>query len=127
MKEISFTKMDFNLVQFGIKDNHKPNNGEKNSVLNSFHCVKSVRIQVILVRIFCISSAYSVSFRIQSECGKMRTRITANTDTFYAVKDNHEFDSGKKHRLSYFCIFLTHALTLFPKRSIYTCFESILV
>ena len=45
MKEISFTKMDFNLVQFGIKNNHKPNNGEKNSVLNSFHCVKSVRIR----------------------------------------------------------------------------------
>ena len=28
---------------------------------------------------------YSVSLRIQSECGKMRTRITPNTDTFYAV------------------------------------------
>ena len=26
-----------------------------------------------------------VSLRIQSECGKIRTRITANTDTFYAV------------------------------------------
>ena len=30
-------------------------------------------------------SAFSVSFRIQSECGKMRTRIIENTDTFYAV------------------------------------------
>ena len=28
---------------------------------------------------------YSVSLRIQSECGKMRTRITPNTDTFYVV------------------------------------------
>ena len=28
---------------------------------------------------------YSVSLRIQSECGKMRTRITPNTDTFYSV------------------------------------------
>ena len=28
---------------------------------------------------------YSVSFRIRSECGKMRTRITLNTVTFYAV------------------------------------------
>ena len=28
---------------------------------------------------------YSVSLRIQSECAKMRTRITPNTDTFYAV------------------------------------------
>ena len=29
---------------------------------------------------------YSVSLRIQSECGKIRTRITPNTDTFHAVK-----------------------------------------
>ena len=28
---------------------------------------------------------YSVSLRIQSKCGKMRTRITPNTDTFDAV------------------------------------------
>ena len=28
---------------------------------------------------------YSVSLRIQPECGKMRTRITPRTDTFYAV------------------------------------------
>ena len=27
----------------------------------------------------------SVSLGIQSKCGKMRTRITPNTDTFYAV------------------------------------------
>ena len=26
-----------------------------------------------------------VSLRIQSECGKMQTRITLNTDTFYTV------------------------------------------
>ena len=29
---------------------------------------------------------YSLSFRIQSKCGEMRTRITPNTDTFHAVK-----------------------------------------
>ena len=28
---------------------------------------------------------YGVSLRFQSECGKMRTRITPNTDTLYAV------------------------------------------
>ena len=28
---------------------------------------------------------YGVSLRIQSECGKTRTRITSNRDTFYAV------------------------------------------
>ena len=29
---------------------------------------------------------YGVSLRIQSKCGKMWTRITTNSDTFYAVK-----------------------------------------
>ena len=28
---------------------------------------------------------YGVSLRIQSECGKIRTRITPNTGSFYAV------------------------------------------
>ena len=28
---------------------------------------------------------YSVFLRLQSECGKIRTRKTPNTDTFYAV------------------------------------------
>ena len=28
---------------------------------------------------------YPVSLRIQSDCGKMRTRITPNTDTFHIV------------------------------------------
>ena len=28
---------------------------------------------------------YGVSLRIQSECGKVQTRKTPNTDTFYAV------------------------------------------
>ena len=37
---------------------------------------------VILVRIFPHSEWI---FRIQSECRKIRTRITPNTDTFYAV------------------------------------------
>ena len=32
-----------------------------------------------------IRTEYEVSLRIQSKCGKMRTRITPNTDTFYAV------------------------------------------
>ena len=30
-------------------------------------------------------SKNSVSLRIESECGKMRTRIAPNMDTFYAV------------------------------------------
>ena len=30
-------------------------------------------------------SVFGVILRIQSKCGKMRTRITPNMDTFYAV------------------------------------------
>ena len=43
---------------------------------------------VFLVRIFPHSDwirRYGVSFRIQSEWGKIRTRKTPNTDTFHAV------------------------------------------
>ena len=36
---------------------------------------------------------YGVSLRIQSECGKMRTRITPNTDSFYAISFFSTFDS----------------------------------
>ena len=50
--------------------------------------------RVILARIFPHSNwirrdteylPVSVSLRIQSKCGKMRTRITSNTDTFHAL------------------------------------------
>ena len=54
------------------------------------HWVKSVRIRSYSGPYFLAfrinTERYSVSLRIQSECGKMRTRITPNTDTFYAVK-----------------------------------------
>ena len=113
MKEISFTKMHFNLVQFGIKDNHEPNNGEKISVLHSFHCVKSVRIRGYSGLHFPAFGLNTERYGV-SECGKIRTRITPNADTFYAVKGNHEFDSGKKHRLSYFCIFFNPCFNSFP-------------
>ena len=46
--------------------------------MKSKHCVKNVRIGVVLVR-------------IQSECEKMRTRITPNTETFQAVFVNQSF------------------------------------
>ena len=54
-----------------------------------FHCVKSVHIRSYSGPHFPAfrlnTERYSVSLRIQSECGKMRTRITPNTDTFYTV------------------------------------------
>ena len=33
----------------------------------------------------CIKIQYGVPLRIQSECEKMRTRVTPNTDTFHEV------------------------------------------
>ena len=48
------------------------------------HCVKGVRIRSYFGPHFHAFS-YSVSLSIQSGCRKMRTRITPNTDTFYAV------------------------------------------
>ena len=49
-------------------------------------CVKSVRIQNYSGPHFPAFGLNTESdTRIQSECGKMRTRITPNTDTFYEV------------------------------------------
>ena len=56
---------------------------------NLTHCVKSVHIRSYSGPNFPAfelnTERYSVSLRIQSKCGKMRTRITPNTDTFYAL------------------------------------------
>ena len=55
------------------------------------YCVKSVRIRSYSGPHFFAfglnTERYSVSLRIQSECGKMWTRITPNVDAFYAVSD----------------------------------------
>ena len=52
-------------------------------------CVKSVRIRSYSDPYFHTfglnANRYSVSLRIQSECEKIRTRKTPNTDTFHAV------------------------------------------
>ena len=54
-----------------------------------FYCVKKVSIWSYSGPYFPAfrlnTERYSVSIRIQSEFGKIRTRITLNTDTFYAV------------------------------------------
>ena len=61
----------------------------KNCFRNTSHCVKNVRIWSYSGPHFPAfglnTERYSVSLRIQSECGKIRTRITPNTDTFYAL------------------------------------------
>ena len=52
------------------------------------HCVKSVHIRSYSGPYFRASGLnterYGVSLHIQSECGKIRTRISPNTGTFYA-------------------------------------------
>ena len=57
--------------------------------LFSNHCAKSVRIRSYSSRHFPAfgvnTERYSVSLRIQSDCGKIWTRITPYTDTLYAV------------------------------------------
>ena len=54
-----------------------------------YHSVKSVRIRSYFGPYFPAfglnMEGYGVSLHIQSECGKMGTRITPNTDTFHAV------------------------------------------
>ena len=53
------------------------------------HCVKSDRIRNYYgLQFFTFelnTERYSVTVRIQSECGKIRTRITPNKNIFYAV------------------------------------------
>ena len=54
------------------------------------HFMKSVRIQSYSgphFHAFGLNTGRDfLSLRIQSECGKMRTRITPNTDTSYVVR-----------------------------------------
>ena len=61
----------------------------KNDSPNKLHCVKSVSIRSYSGTYFPVfelnTEKYGVSFRIQSECGKILTRITPDTDTFHAV------------------------------------------
>ena len=63
--------------------------GFVNYGVNNVYCVKSVRILSYSGSYFPAfrlnTEKYSVSLCIQSKCGKMRTRIIPNTDTFYAV------------------------------------------
>ena len=59
---------------------------------SNYHCVKSVGIWSCSSPYFPAfglnTERYGVSLRIQSECGKIRTRTTSNTDTFHPVQRN---------------------------------------
>ena len=58
---------------------------------NVTHCVRSVPIRTYSGPHFPAfrlnAKRYGVSLHIQPECGKIRTRITPNTDTFHGVTD----------------------------------------
>ena len=65
---------------------------EKNwTYIKHSHCMKSAHVRNYFRPHFPTfglnTERYWVSLRIQSECGKIRTRRTPNTDTFYAVSE----------------------------------------
>ena len=61
--------------------------------LKHYHCVKCVQIGVFFWSVFSlILTEYFVSLRIESECGKIRTRKTPYLDTFHAVYITWKFD-----------------------------------
>ena len=69
-------------------------------------CVRRVRIRSNSGPHFSAfglnTERYSVSLQIQSECRKMQTRITQNTDTFYAVKVFREGFNPLQNNWDYF-------------------------
>ena len=80
MMEVFFAKIVNGLNIFAKKIHH--------SFLMAFkYCVKTVRIRSIsglyFPRFGQNTEIYRVNFRIQSECEKIRTGKTPNTDTFY--------------------------------------------
>ena len=72
--------------------NHNTNLVQKHNNIDVHHYIKSSGIGNFFGPYFPAfglnSARYSVSVRIQSECGKIRTRKTLNTDTLSAVHLN---------------------------------------
>ena len=52
------------------------------------YCVKIVYSGPYFPAFGLTTERYGIYLRIQSKCGKIRTRITPNRDTFYAVNDS---------------------------------------
>ena len=75
------------------------------------HSVKSVRIRSYSGLHFPAfglnTERYGVSLRIQFKCGKMRTRITLNTDTFYAVNLVRASYTKLSYRFIFLCFWVT--------------------
>ena len=77
-----------------------------NNACSKFCLVKSVRIWSYSGPYFPAfglnTERYSISLRIQSECEKIRTRITPNTDTFRAAFVLQKFTSYLPFQKKYF-------------------------
>ena len=52
------------------------------------NCVKSVLIRILIWLFWPETEKWQLSLSIQSECEKIRTRKTLNTDSFHAVTRN---------------------------------------
>ena len=67
------------------------------------HYVKNVRIRSYSGPYFPAfglnTDRYGVSLRVQSECGKMRTRITPNTDIFHSVTRTSTSSTQKQNQI----------------------------
>ena len=72
------------------------------------HCAKSVRIQNYSGPHFPAfglnTERYSVSLCIQSKCGKIRTRIILNADSFYTVMQFEETQSNAPDPIKFHCV-----------------------
>ena len=77
------------------------------------HCMKSIPIRSFsgpYFPAFCLNrDRYSISFRIQSECGIISTAKTPKTDTSYEVKEEPLVQNGLKWSFNKF--FLTQNLS----------------
>ena len=79
-------------MKFSVKENT-----DLFTFSKEIHCVKSIRSRSFSGPFFLTfglnTKRYGLSLLIQSECGKIRTRKTPNTDTFHAVILNRKLEN----------------------------------
>ena len=97
------------------------------------HGVKSVRIRSYSSPYFPAcglnKERYEVSLCIQSECGKIRTRISPNTGTFHAVRIK-QFDNNVSIPFQAFCkqnleMNVTNQNVIQVRKKLFLCCESL--
>ena len=85
--------------------------------LRKVRCVRSVRIRNysgLHFPAFTVNTdRCRVSLRIQSECGKMQTRITQNTDNFHAVVVTLRFSLAIFSWVCFICSFFLFSLVVY--------------